>query len=192
MSKTKKIFGIFLIIFASSFVIILGFLNQFLGNSSGEVKLEKKIEIRDLDFINKNNKYSLVYFGYVGCQTICVPSMQELNNLHKLLKKYSIDDINIYFLNVKPSIDKDTVDVFAKSFNSEFIGVYLDEERLKYIASLFGFRYSNVLVNNFEVEHTGYIYLLEKKDNIYFLNKMYTNRPFDIENIAKDLLKLKK
>lgn len=192
MSFKKKLFGIFLIIFSSLFIFVIGFLNQFLGNSSGKVELNKKISLNEINFLKNSKNFSLVYFGYVGCDTICMPSLIELNKLKILLDKSNLSDIDIYFVNIQPTLDKDIVDTFAKSFNNNFMGIYLNNEELKKISYVFNLKYSNVLLNNYEVEHTGYLYLVKKSESSFILLNMYTNRPFDIENISKDLLKLKK
>lgn len=189
MSFQKKLFGVFFIILSFLSIFFIGYINQFLGNSSGKVVINKDLNKDLLYFIKDDNKYVLLYFGYVGCTTICEPSLTELSKLGNTLDK---NGIAFYFLNIKPSIDKDVVENYSKYFYKNFNGIYLNSDNLKKISDAFNLKYSNVLINDFEINHTGYLYLIEKVEGGYILKNMYTNRPFDIENISKDLVQLQK
>jgi protein SCO1/2 len=190
MSLKKKLFGVFLIILSFSSMFLIAYLEQILGNPSGKVNLNKQLQSKP-SFIQSDSDYYLIYFGYVGCDSICVPSLSEINHIYNGLNSDFQKKVKVYFVNIKTSIDKDLVDNFAKHFNKNFMGIYLNELELKNISKEFDLKYSTVVLNKFEIDHKGYLYLLKKDKNSYLLKQMYTNRPLNIESITNDLNSLK-
>jgi protein SCO1 len=178
----KTVFGYFLIIFSMLFMIALAFPQFYSNNSSG--RIDKNTSLK-LDFLKQEESpVVLLFFGYVGCENICPPAMRELNDIYKQLDKTKI---KVYFINLLDTINKDAPSYYAKEFHKDFKGVYLDNLGIKKVANKFNLSISKV--NNSEINHSGYLYVLKKdyKNNGYTLNYIYTTKPFNEEAIVKDI-----
>ena len=178
----KTVFGYFLIVFSLLFMVVIAFPQFYSTNSSG--RIDKEVSL-DLDFLKQEvSPVVLLFFGYVGCENICPPAMRELSDIYENLDKTKV---KVYFVNVLHTINKDAPNNYAKVFNKDFKGVYLDNSGIKKIANKFNL--SIIKVNNYEVDHTGYLYIL-KKDYVnkrYNLNYIYTTKPFDEKSIVNDI-----
>ena len=187
MSIYKKIFGYTLILFSFVFLILIGMPQLYQGSSAG--KINKEIEL-DLDFLEReDSKIVLLYFGYVGCETICTPSMGEINEIYT---KVNNNNIAVYFVNLLASQEKDMPSIFAKHFNKNFHGVYLDKLQLQELSNQMRIAYTTSLTNEFDINHAGHLYLLVKNENNYLQKHIYTTRPFNIKNIIEDIQHLLK
>lgn len=157
------------------------------GDSAG--KINKEIEL-DLDFLKQeDSKIVLLYFGYVGCETICTPSMSEINEIYTQVNS---PNIAVYFVNLLDSQEKSMPDTFAKHFNKKFHGIYLDKLQLQELTNQMRIAYTKSITNEFDINHAGHLYLLVKNDNNYLQKHIYTTRPFNIKTIIKDIQHLLK
>ena len=190
MSLYKKLFGYFLILFSLLTILMIGLPQIFSANNSG--RIDKEIKIDEKFLINEKANIVLLYFGYVGCDTICVPSLSEINTIYSQVSNKK--NISVYFVNLLTNIDKDLPQLFASHFNKDFKGIYLNSNELKITASNFNVNYSKSLTNNYELNHAGYLYLLEKDiiTQKYKQKYIYTSRPYATQLIIKDINKLLK
>ena len=187
MSLYKKIFGYSLILFSFVFIILIGMPQLYQGNSAGKIDKEAQLH---LDFLEKeDSKLVLLYFGYVGCETICTPSMSEINEIYTKVKN---ENIAVYFVNLLSSQEKDMPDIFAKHFNKNFHGIYLDTLGLEKLSTQMRIAYTKSPSNEFDINHAGHLYLLLKNEKNYLQKYIYTTRPFNIKTIIEDIQHLLK
>ncbi|WP_321314358.1 SCO family protein [Halarcobacter sp.] len=182
MSKKKKFFGLIIIIILILTIFSTALPILYSNDKAG--KVNKEIENIHFDFLkDETKKYVLLFFGYAGCDNICPPALNEISQIYDKLDK---EQFSFYFINLQPNISKDGVDPFAKAFNKDFKGIYLDNKKLIDITTKFQIKYSPI--NSIDIDHTGFLYLLEKSGNTIYKQKfIYTARPFDIEYISNDL-----
>lgn len=186
--KIKNILGIGLVICTLLTLLLLGFPQVFSSNSSAKVEKEKLLKF---DFLkNETSKIVLLYAGYVGCKTICVPSLQELNHIYKKVAEKK--DLSVYFVNLLDESNEEQVKRFSSYFNNDFKGVYLSKKEKINIFNNLNINYSKSLSDKLEINHSGYLYLLEKKEQNYYQKYIYTTRPFNEELIINDLKTLLK
>ncbi|XPV67901.1 MAG: SCO family protein [Halarcobacter sp.] len=187
MSKKKKFFGLIIIIILIATIFSTALPVFYSNDKAG--KVNKEIQNLHFDFLKDETKeYVLLFFGYAGCDNICPPALSEISQIYNKLDK---EQFSFYFINLQPNIFKDDVDPFAKAFNKDFKGIYLDDKKLFDITSKLQVKYSPV--NKIDIDHTGFLYLLEKSgSNMYKQKFIYTARPFDIEYISNDLNTLKR
>ena len=182
MSLYKKIFGYSLILFSLVFIILIGMPQLYQGDSAGRFEKETRL---DLDFLNKEDaKVVLLYFGYVGCENICTPSMSEINEIYT---KVANKNIEVYFVNLLDSQEQDLPDVFAKHFNKNFHGIYLNKLELKELSNQMKIAYTKSVTNQFDINHAGHLYLLIKDNESYLQKYIYTTRLFNIDRIVEDI-----
>lgn len=176
----KNIMGTMLIFLSVAWLFFIPF-----------IPLEGSKQIK-AEFITNQGKYTIVFFGYPGCGTICPSTMKVLSDVYtKYQKKYKDNLLEIAFVNLqfhqKPAI---TID-YAKNFHKDFMAYQLSEKQLNNIMKQWSV-YS-VQKNGQIVDHTGYIYLLEKKQSYQWVIKyVYSQQRLLTSNILNDLKKLKK
>lgn len=167
-----------------SIVFILLFVSSIFTKDLGVIYKNTPIEN---EFINSFTEEGLIlFFGYVGCATVCTPRLSELslvlNNIpDEVKKKYQF-----IFINLKHSQYSDQADLFAKSFNDSFKGYTLSEEKTKKLAREFGSYYSTSLLDKNEINHSNNLYFLKKSNSKFILKAIYTHPKvdrYDLENI---------
>lgn len=139
----------------------------------------------------KINEHTLVFFGYVGCPSICTPRMQEISEIYNNFKsKSSSKNLSVLFINLDESRSSEEADLYAKSFHPEFLGVSYKKRELLSTLRMFNAYYSHSMKESEEIEHTQFLYLVDKdtQDNFYLLY-IYINVPFDKELITNDIIK---
>ena len=186
MSKKKLFLGVLLIFISISTLFISIIPSAYSSNSAG--KIYKKVET-NFDFLEKSTSpYVLLYFGYVGCTTICKPALSEINNIYGKLdnKKFTF-----YFINLQENIPEEFINSYVKSLNKEFNGVYLETPDIKNIISKLNVKYVPSRLNDFDIDHSSFLHVLKKnEDNKYEQIFLYTTRPFNIDFIIEDLNKI--
>ncbi len=187
MKKRFKYSKIILIILALTVVFSLGFpLAMLSGNKQGKVTLNEKV---NLPFeIKDNTKIILLYFGYVGCSTICEPSIKEVSSIYNGLSDIQRDDVSFYFIDITKN--GNMAKEFAHYFNDSFIGLNLDtKSTARLMADLRAYS-SDSLRGNGDISHTGYLYLIKQTQKQSFeLKTIYITRPFDSVSIVQDITK---
>lgn len=142
------------------------------------------------DYLKKGAKeYKLVFYGYVGCIKICSPVLENLAKFYasNAFAPYRAD-IDPVFVNLMPEISKEQPDTFAKSFNRDFHGVYLDEKQLLSLDKELSVFFTRTTGDEFEIDHSDFVYLLRQTDKgeLRLIN-IYHTHPLQEEMILKDL-----
>jgi len=179
----KKIKSIFLFIAVIGLLVLLGFpLSMLMGEKQGKVTLDEKVF---LPFeVEEEKQVILLYFGYVGCQTICTPSLEEIASIYKDVNLK--DNVVFYFINIGKNTGE--IDAYLHYFDKSFIGINLNlKEKQKLMNDLRAYT-SDSLSGSGEMSHTGYLYMITQKSKQYFeLKKMYYTRPFNKQSIVFDI-----
>ncbi len=163
-------------------------------NSSGEKKGQITVDaFVEAPFITRHSSEDtvLLFFGYVGCSAVCTPFLEEL---HTFYRDTRLDSqragIDVLFVNLLSDIEPAQADQFAKSFDADFKGVYLDTEQLRKIEREFRLLFSPSLLDKNELNHTDHLYLLQRADDEqWHLKRFYFIHPLNREQLYQDLLK---
>jgi protein SCO1/2 len=185
MSFRKKIFGVIVILitFSSLFLILIP--KIYSNNPAG--RFSTNIETK-FNFLEKETKpLVMIFFGYVNCPDICVPSLSELSKIYNKIKQKN--KISIYFVNLQATAHPESVKEYAKVFNKDFKGIYLDYATMLEVVSKLNVIYK-ATPNSTTIDHSGYIHLLVKHNNEFIQKYVYTARPYDIEYISSDINKM--
>jgi protein SCO1/2 len=179
--KLLLVLGALIVIFSLGFP--LGFLS---GNKQGKVIVNEKV---NLPFeIKDNTKIILLYFGYVGCRTVCEPSLKEISSVYDGVADAQRGSVNFYFIDITKS--GSMAKEFAHYFNGSFIGLNLNtKSTAKLMADLRAYS-SDSITGNGDISHTGYLYLIKQTQKQSFeLKTIYITRPFDSVSIEQDITK---
>lgn len=181
----KKIFGVLLVLL--SFIVPFLAMNPNLYSQNSAGKIYKEVEVQ-FDFLKEEKKeIVLLYFGYVGCRTICFPALTEILQIYENINK---NRVSFYFINLQDGVKPRVSDLFAKAFSEDFTGVYLSKKQKSEIVSKLNVKYLPSAFNKYELDHSGFLYVLKKQNKKYVQKFIYTARPYDIEFISNDLKKL--
>lgn len=187
---TSKIYKTIAIVLIFAFFITAPLFQSFIfsSNTQGAIKIDKEI---DMDFIKSDKKIVLIFFGYVGCADICTPILEKFSTLYNSREFDNFrNEIDVYFVNLKPEIEVFQADLFAKYFNDDFKGVYLSRRELLNIDRTFGLFFSKDLNNETELNHTDYIYLIHNSKEKKLLKSIYSNHPLNNQKLISDIISL--
>ena len=106
--------------------------------------------------------YTLLYIGYTGCSTICVPRLTEISTIQRVLQDRNILNLHYLFLDLR-DYGEDTSKDFLKAFEGKFNILNLNKNEKNSFLREINFYFSKSLYDNNEYEHNSYLYLLEKK-----------------------------
>lgn len=183
MSIYKKVFGIFLIFFSLFLIIAIGLPQLYTSKAIGRIDKEVAVNISFLE--DFDSPIVLFYFGYVGCETICTPAMNEITQMYEEVDQTKV---KVYFINLLPNNDSQTTQNYAKYFHQKFDGIYLNEEDVQKIRRQLNINTTNSLIDSTEINHTGFLYLLvQNTDKKYKQKYIYTTRPFNKKLIIEDI-----
>lgn len=175
-----------LILFATFFV---SFFSDSGSISEGRIHMHKPIDLPVDSSLLKEN--TLLFLGYAGCQDICTPKMNEIEKIYSSYAKLStLDNLSVLFVSLKHDEDAHMVKMFAKSFNSNFIGITISRAAVQKLSRTLNAYYSRSLVDTDTIEHTGSLYLIKKeKDGTTYLKNIYIQAPYNENMIVSDLIK---
>lgn len=152
----------------------------------------KKVSLSDF-----RGKYLLVFFGYTYCPDVCPTSMFRISETLKHLGKYK-DKVHVLFISVDP--ERDTPKLLKKFLSfydptgKYMTGLTGSPEEIKKVAHMFRAYYEKVPVKDnpevgYLVDHTAFIYLLDKKGVIRLIFRPANDDP---EKIAQDIIQVMK
>ena len=144
------------------------------------------IDIIGSDVITKDSEYKLVFFGYAGCYHFCDPRLRQIEPIYKELKKSL--DVKMLFVEISAEAKPVDSERFVKDVNSEFEAVNPDSDSLKVLQKQF----QNVYVRKMpdgEYLHSGFLYLLRKYEQKYYLLKIYPDFT-DAKALIADIKKI--
>jgi len=128
----------------------------------------------------------LLYFGYVGCTTVCIPALNETAPMYERLR-HQFPSLSFYFVNLNPTQSPDWPESFAKSFHPDFHGIYVTVAEVKQLERDFNLAITS---NDQEMGHSSNLYLMIKENGHYTLRRIYTAHPHDENQIGQDLKRL--
>ena len=125
------------------------------------------------------DKITLLYFGFTRCPTICPQNLQRIQKAQELigLKKKQLQTL---MLSVDPEYDKPAVlKQYLSAYKMNVLGLWAEAEQLKRISKNFGLashfakqRGKKSGERHSSIEHSSYIFLLDKKARFRYLFRM--------------------
>ena len=124
-----------------------------------------KVSLRDYD-----GKVRMLYFGYTFCPDVCPGSLQRVGAAFNKLTPEELTKVQGMLISVDP--DRDTVkklEDYTKYFHKQIVGVTGTKAEIDEIAKRYDVKYRKAEGSSPEsylVDHTGYIFVLDKKGKI--------------------------
>ena len=133
-----------------------------------------------------SSKWSMLFFGYTNCPDICPLTLSIVSSVTEELANKSISQPQVVFVTVDPERDTtDHLDGYLKHFNSDFIGITGDVERLSDWVSSMGIsfkRHNEEDTSFYTVDHSATILLIDPENRI----RGSFNTPLDVNTIVSD------
>lgn len=162
----------------------------FSNRSTGKITINEQLSAPYL--VGSDKQFMLVFFGYVGCTKVCTPILHQLDTMYESKSFDSLRDrVELVFVNLMPEMEPDQPDLFAKSFNPDFRGIYLTQSELMKIDRELGVFFSKSISDTAELDHSDHLYLVEKqKDGTLVIRYIYTMHPIERQLIVSDVTAL--
>ncbi|MCB0168265.1 MAG: SCO family protein [Anaerolineae bacterium] len=133
----------------------------------------------------------LVFWGYVGCGTVCPISMAALRNVYVSYQaEYPEEDLAVVFIGLPLPGEQPlpgSADKYAKIFHEDFRGYNLSAAAMSQAVREFDVSFSPSLTNPEIVQHSAFIYLLQREGDDWVLKRTYTDNPPQPDTILADL-----
>jgi len=139
-------------------------------SSKADQSIVKELEMIDSDLIKKDSEYKLVFFGYAGCYHFCDPRLRQIDPIYKELQKSL--DIKMLFVDISNETTHDEAKRFVKEVNGEFETISPDNTGIKGLQKKFQDVYISKMPDG-EYMHSGFLYLLKKYKQKYYMLKIY-------------------
>lgn len=184
----KKVSSLLLILGVILFSFLIMLLPTFFTSGVSRVSINKEINLPLILDDEKDIKF--IFFGYSGCVDICTPRLEALNKIYGLLSSNMRDRVGVEFLDISMPYDKALPDSFAKSFNNDFKGLYLDNKVLREYTRAFDVFFSKSLLDDYEFDHTAHLYIVQKRSGKKMIRYIYSAYPYDEKQILEDIKEL--
>ena len=167
-------------------------LNQ--GRSIGPLTLQQAPNGDRFTEKNFIGKWSLVFFGYTYCPDVCPNMLGIMNQVwQELEKKNALNNIQFIFVSIDPERDSlKKLQEYVTYFNSSFIGITAEKQQLSEFTKKLGIVYEKDSVSrgpdNYLINHSSAIVVINPNGQY----QAFFSTPHDPQNIANDLIALKK
>ena len=133
-----------------------------------------------------SSKWSMLFFGYTNCPDICPLTLSIVSSVAEELANKSVSQPQVVFVTVDPERDTaDHLDGYLNHFNSDFVGITGDVERLSDWVSAMGIsfkRHNEEDTSFYTVDHSATILLIDPENRI----RGSFNTPLDVNTIVSD------
>ena len=170
--------------------------NGTLLDKPREVSSFSLMGIDDVPFTNASlqGHWTMVFFGFTHCGTVCPTTMANLSKMYRLLEEKGLKKLpQVVMITVDPERDSlETLAHYVKAFDPHFYGARGDETSTKVMTQEMGIAYtkiaqnSNVNPQSYDIEHTGTVILFNPEGKL----SAFFTMPHDAPLLVKDYLLL--
>jgi len=133
--------------------------------------------------------WTMVFFGFTTCPSVCPTTMVELSKMFRLLEKNSVMPMpRVILVSLDPETDSlGKLKEYVTAFNPNFLGARgVDDAAVKTMAQEIGIAYTKVYSSENEqkytIDHTGTIMLFNPEGNL----TAFFTMPHQAKELAKD------
>lgn len=161
-------------------VVSVGYIYSELKHDSLAMNEEDRI---GSELILKDAEYKLVFFGYAGCYHFCDPRLKHIDFIYKKIKNDL--DVKVLLIDISQESTLEEAVSFVKETNKEFQAINPDNDSIKVLQK----KFQDVFISKMpdgEYLHSGFLYLLKKQGDKYYLLKTYLEF-YDIDEVVADI-----
>lgn len=135
---------------------------------------KKQIETPSFLTTTKHN-LTIVFFGFVGCASVCPNSLTKLGKvLDSLEKEYPQKSVGAVFVDVRKQADSLSATKFGDQFSANIKGTYLAEEDRQQVISDFVLQLKSADKHS-PLLHTDHFFVLKKEANNWRILRVLAN-----------------
>ncbi|PAU94846.1 hypothetical protein CK503_05075 [Aliifodinibius salipaludis] len=149
----------------------------------------KQIETPSFLTTTKHN-LAIVFFGFVGCASVCPNSLTKLSKVFDSLEKeYPQKSVGAVFVDVRKQTDSLSAEKYGYEFSDNIDGAYLPQEERTQVISDFALEVKPA-DDHTPLLHTDHFFVLEKEDESWRILRVLANstKASEITKILKDNL----
>lgn len=174
-------------------------LSEFHGTILDTPRAVNAFKLMGIDNVPFNNAslqghWTIVFFGFTNCGSICPTTMAELGKMYRLLEEKGEKKLpQVVMVSVDPSRDNlKKLEHYVKAFDPHFYGARGDEDSVEEMSNEIGIAYTKIVrqgnedSSNYDIEHTGTIILFNPKGEL----SAFFTMPHQAPLLAKDYLLL--
>lgn len=110
--------------------------------------------------------WTLMFFGFTNCGSVCPTTMAELTKTYKLLQARGVEPLpHVVMVSIDPKRDTQSkLAHYVKAFHVTFYGAYGSAHALDAMTQEIGVAYARIpnpkVQKNYDIEHTGAVMLI--------------------------------
>lgn len=131
------------------------------------------IDGKAMDNASLKGQWTLVFFGFTSCGSICPTTMAELAKMYSLLsQKNEATMPHVVMISIDPERDDlQRLQAYVKAFNPNFYAARGDESDVKKMTQELGIVYEKAATNgnnpdNYDVQHSGTLVLFNPQGQV--------------------------
>jgi protein SCO1 len=161
-----------------------------IGGYGKDKKFEDVRSIEHAAFVEAKEKVIIVYFGYVGCVSVCQPLLEELSKVYDSLGAVN-RGVGVYFVNIAEGDDGyELSKTYMSAINPNFKASKIRQDERSELYKSFNVYFARSLFDDTSFDHTSYLYVLKHdKEGLKLLSR-YQGAPLDGEVLKSDLVRL--
>lgn len=139
--------------------------------------------------------WTILFFGYTQCHSICPTTMAELHKLNVLIKKTYPLSIPLQVVMISLDPERDTIKSlgqYVKGFDTDFIGALGPKATIDAMTQQLGVVYDaqvamgNQKTNDGQIDHSGTLTILNPEGQVV----AFETPPLNAQDVAEDLVTL--
>lgn len=130
------------------------------------------IDQKPFDNTSLYGHWTLLFFGFTHCSSMCPTTMAELNQVYQLMAKRNAQVPQVVMISIDPERDNlEQLARYVKAFNPNFYGARAAEERIHQLTQELGLAYFKTTQKshdeqNYDIEHTGAVMLINPQGKL--------------------------
>lgn len=139
--------------------------------------LDKPREVTDFALAGTNGRpftagsltghWTMMFFGFTNCGSICPTTMAELNNMYQIMTNKGITPLpQVVMVSLDPKRDNlEKLTQYVKAYNPNFLGARGEDDSIRGLTKEFGVAYVGVArpnassADDYQIDHSGTIML---------------------------------
>lgn len=125
------------------------------------------------DNASLKGKWTMVFFGFTNCGSICPTTMAELAKMYTILQENHVKEMpRVVMISIDPNRDSlEKLKTYVAAFNPNFYGARGSEESIQSMTHELGVAYARIALKGedpekYEMEHTGTVMLFNPEGHL--------------------------
>lgn len=154
---------------------------SYYGNS---YPIEGKVIDTPQFLTSKESDLSVVFFGFVGCASVCPNSLTKLGTvLDSIGEQYPNKSVGAVFVDIRKQTDSLSAVNYGYQFSDKIRGTYIPQKDRQQVIEDFSLQIKPA-DNQLPLLHTDHFFLLEKQESDWKILRVLANST-DVSNIKQ-------